>query len=78
MWFRPDRLKDLFSRLYSISEDKDKVIELLGFWSDKKWEWFFNWRRTLFVWEQEVLSEFFDTICVTSSMGSQNDVGSGC
>lgn len=74
VWCSQNKLKDLFPRLYSISEDKDKVIEQLGSGLDENWVWSFNWRRYLFVWEQEVMSEFMDTTRVLGPMGTQNDV----
>lgn len=41
-WFGPISMKELFPRLYSVSEDKNKVIESIGEWVGERWQWNFD------------------------------------
>jgi len=49
-------LKELFTRLYSVSDSKEMVVSEMGDWiskeNRKEFIWMLSWRRGLFVWEQ--------------------------
>lgn len=45
VWLGNLSLKEIFPRLYNMSECKDKFIEELGEWVRENWEWSLSWRR---------------------------------
>lgn len=60
-WFDPwsgnSALCERFERLFQISENKNAFVADLGSWSNGRWVWNLTWRRTFFVWEEDLLSE---------------------
>lgn len=56
-WLGDTRLKDVFPRLYQVSLDQKATISGFGEWSSVGWHWCWRWRRSLFVWEEEILTE---------------------
>lgn len=52
-WLGEAPLRQKFPRLFSISKDKDKVIEQIGRWTYRGCEWNLEWRRERFEWERE-------------------------
>lgn len=46
-----------FSRLFSLSLDKGGVVASFVDWKDGVGEWKWRWRRELFKWELELVSE---------------------
>lgn len=54
-WVGVQSLKDLFPRLFYISEQKNQNIDQFGVWVGGSWEWKFKWRRELFEWERILL-----------------------
>lgn len=61
-WIDHVPLATTFSRLYSICESKEAMVVEIGEWRNDVWCWNFDWRRGLFVWEEELLVSLFDTL----------------
>lgn len=61
-WVGTDALSNTFRRLNNISLMKEAKVEQMGMWRDGKWCWKFNWRRRLFVWEEELLANMMDIL----------------
>jgi hypothetical protein len=53
VWIGNQSLRHMFPRLFGISMQKDEVIGRMGRVEDDMWHWEFQWRRNLFVWEEE-------------------------
>lgn len=53
-------LKDLFPRLFYISEQRFLNIDQLGVWEQGLWVWKLEWRREFFGWERNMLGELTD------------------
>lgn len=47
-------MKQLFNRLYRISDQRDAKINEMGSWVDERWVWNFRWKMKLR--ERELLS----------------------
>jgi hypothetical protein len=50
-------LEQRFPRLFSISTQKDDVITEVGSWREGMWRWDLRWRRSFFVWEEQLLHQ---------------------
>ena len=50
-WCEAGALKGLFPRLYSISLQKNLLISQMGMWHEGTWIWHLTWRRSLYEWE---------------------------
>jgi hypothetical protein len=48
-------LKDLFPRLFQVSEQKECFVRDVGRWDGPNWRCDFKWRWNLFVWEEELV-----------------------
>ncbi|XP_057720288.1 uncharacterized protein LOC130934768 [Arachis stenosperma] len=57
IWLPHGVLKELFPRLFSISNLKGSVIGDCGFWDGLEWIWNFQWRRELFQWELALVNQ---------------------
>jgi hypothetical protein len=66
-------LCERFPRLFSISTQKDGV--LVEFWREReRWrrgEW--GWRRRLFVWEEALFNELWDSVPVLTLSEEEDD-----
>lgn len=58
VWLGNVSLKEMFPRLYNVSENKEMVIEELGVWETESWKWVLSWRRGFFGWEESIVNEF--------------------
>jgi hypothetical protein len=65
-WLGPIPLCDLFPRLFSVSTHADKCVSDFGDWRNEVWCWMFRWRRQLFVWEGELLSQLLELLSNTT------------
>ena len=54
-WRGDKSFRDKYPRLYSVSIQKEAVVEEVREVSELGWEWSFHWRRHLFMWEEELL-----------------------
>ncbi|KAK7275188.1 hypothetical protein RIF29_16297 [Crotalaria pallida] len=61
-WLGDFKLKDCFPRLYMMAENKNDMVCHYGSWEGGDWAWDLRWRRDLFVWERELLSNLIATI----------------
>ena len=52
-WCEVGSLKRIFSRLYSISLQKNFLISQMGVWQEEMWFWHLIWRRILYDWEND-------------------------
>lgn len=55
-------LNKSFSRLFQISACKEEIVDGMGTWTNRVWEWLFHWRRGLFQWEKDLENKFFNII----------------
>ncbi|GKV16244.1 hypothetical protein SLEP1_g26913 [Rubroshorea leprosula] len=62
IWAGDKPLKEKYSRLFSLSRDKDAVITDMGSWNNKEWMWNWRWRRCLFAWETNLLQELLSLL----------------
>jgi hypothetical protein len=53
-WIGEGTLREAFPRLFSISTQSQATIQEVGGWTNGHWRWNFEWRRSLFVWEEEL------------------------
>jgi hypothetical protein len=61
-WIGDQSLRQRFPRLFGISTQKDEVIGNLGHIAHDVWVWNLQWRRSLFVWEEDQYGEFLNVI----------------
>jgi hypothetical protein len=61
-WIGGGALAQLFPRLFSISCQKENLISQVGGWTNDGWVWNLKWRRQLFIWEEELLSNLLNII----------------
>ncbi|QHO54257.1 Putative ribonuclease H protein [Arachis hypogaea] len=61
-WLHCGSLKDRFPRLFSVSNQCGSVIGDCGFWDVLEWIWNFQWRRELFQWELDLLSQLHEVL----------------
>ena len=52
-WCEAGVLKRVFPRLYSISLQKNFLINQMGDWHEGVWNWHLTWRRILYDWEND-------------------------
>ncbi|KAL4330044.1 hypothetical protein AHAS_Ahas13G0360700 [Arachis hypogaea] len=62
VWLHCGSLKDRFPRIFSVSNQCGSVIGDCGFWDGLEWVWSFQWRRELFQWEVELLSQLHEVL----------------
>nr|KYP61726.1 Putative ribonuclease H protein At1g65750 family [Cajanus cajan] len=56
-WSGQGPLCNRYSRLFSIASDKDVSVANMVLWRDGGFEWIWSWRRSLFQWELDLLSQ---------------------
>jgi hypothetical protein len=61
-WLGPNILCELFPWLFSVSTHADKCVSHFGEWRNEVWFWKFRWRRQLFIWEGELLSQLLELL----------------
>ncbi|GAU29855.1 hypothetical protein TSUD_379450 [Trifolium subterraneum] len=71
-WVGAQPLKEVFPRLFLISSQKECSVLEVGRWVSEVWEWNCKWRRSLFVWEEE-LADMLDTILTPIQLSHSND-----
>ncbi|KAK7259210.1 hypothetical protein RIF29_24810 [Crotalaria pallida] len=54
-WVGDRKLKDLFPRLFLLSQNKHSLVKDCGCWNQNVWSWNLGWRRQLFAWEEELV-----------------------
>jgi hypothetical protein len=52
----------MFSRLFSLVWNEEEKIAECGVWVGDWWAWKFNWRRNLFLWEEELVEQLYIAI----------------
>ncbi|GKV32990.1 hypothetical protein SLEP1_g41549 [Rubroshorea leprosula] len=72
-WTGDQPLANRFPRLFLVSTDKDKRISQMGTWKEDKWQWTLHWRRSLYVWEEDKLTEMLEIINSTLPVKGQKD-----
>lgn len=67
-WVGTGRLKELFPRLYQLTEFKDGKVADMGEWSGEIWNWKWRWRCDFFffAWEVDLFNEFQDCLMQVS------------
>jgi len=61
-WVTSGDLKSRFPRLFSLSVLKEANIRECGSKANGVWEWNLRWRRGLFTWEEDQVSQLLETI----------------
>lgn len=62
-WIPGGPLKDRFSRLFLIAENKKATVKERGWWDGGgAWKWGWAWRRQLFIWEGDPLAELYQLL----------------
>lgn len=61
-----------FHMLYRLTLNKNERVASAGFWQQSEWHWVWQWRRPLFSWEEEQLSQLK---VVLASVELKEDVG---
>ncbi|XP_068466471.1 uncharacterized protein [Phaseolus vulgaris] len=61
-WVGSGTLKNVFSRLFSLSLSKDSAVTTFRGWNYGKWDWNFVWRRNLFEWEKQIVVLFSQAV----------------
>ena len=59
LWSGDENLKTRFPRLFMLSTQKHELVKDMGRWENMVLSWTFQWRRTLFAWEEELLGDLF-------------------
>lgn len=59
-WCGSTVLRVRFSRLYHLSLQVDGLVGDLGHWEGGIWVWDLSWRRPLFVWEYDLLTDLLE------------------
>ncbi|GAU23240.1 hypothetical protein TSUD_172690 [Trifolium subterraneum] len=62
VWVGNQSLEHRFPRLYSISDQQDKLVQEVGSRINGMWRWGLMWRRNFFVWEEDLLNELEEVI----------------
>ncbi|XP_045791386.1 uncharacterized protein LOC123886091 [Trifolium pratense] len=62
VWVGNQTLHQKFPRLFGISTQQNEVIQNLGSVADGQWRWDLQWRRNLFVWEEEQYNVLIELI----------------
>lgn len=62
IWAGQVTLATHFERMFQISNFKNHTIAEMGSWCNGSWSWNFNWRRSLFVWEENLVLELLEQI----------------
>ncbi|GAU10299.1 hypothetical protein TSUD_422630, partial [Trifolium subterraneum] len=52
----------LYPRLFAISSHPHATINELGVWVNGVWRWHLEWRRSFFVWEEELYGQFMRVV----------------
>ncbi|GAU19692.1 hypothetical protein TSUD_78170 [Trifolium subterraneum] len=75
-WIGEAPLACVFPRLYSLSNQKDKMVVDFRENHGDSWRWFFSWRRDLFQWESDLvdrLRETLELVVFSEEVDSWND-----
>ncbi|CAJ2638160.1 unnamed protein product [Trifolium pratense] len=62
VWVGNQTLHQKFPKLFGISTQQNEVIQNLGSVADGQWRWELQWRRNLFVWEEEQYNVLIELI----------------
>nr|XP_025625497.1 uncharacterized protein LOC112717769 [Arachis hypogaea] len=72
-WLQVGKLKNLFPRLFMISNQQESVIGDCGFWDGLEWVWQFQWRRELRPWETDTLDQMLQVLQSVSLIAEVQD-----
>ena len=73
LWVGETRLMQRFSRLYSISIQRQIAITNCGMWNRGSWHWSLLWRREFFPWELDMFNQFQQVLEQMSLTENQED-----
>ncbi|XP_019418409.1 PREDICTED: uncharacterized protein LOC109329191 [Lupinus angustifolius] len=62
IWVGGECLKNCFERLFQVTLNKDACISSMGEWRNGVWCWLLNWRRSLFLWEQDEVNDLLNKV----------------
>ncbi|XP_072060305.1 uncharacterized protein [Arachis hypogaea] len=62
IWLPHGVLKELFPRLFSVSNLKGSIIGDCGFWDGLEWIWNFQWRKERFQWELALVNQLHQVL----------------
>jgi len=61
-WVGNGALKEVFTRLFSLSLSKESKVAEFGAWNNGQWAWTFAGRRSLFEWEKQLECQFSQVV----------------
>ncbi|GKV02303.1 hypothetical protein SLEP1_g14756 [Rubroshorea leprosula] len=73
VWTGDQSLANRFPQLYLASTDKEKRISQMGLWREDTWQWTLHWRRSLYEWEKDNLTEMLGLINNLHPIKDQTD-----
>ncbi|XP_019447203.1 PREDICTED: uncharacterized protein LOC109350421 [Lupinus angustifolius] len=62
IWVGGECLKNCFERLFQVTLNKDACISSMDEWRNGVWCWLLNWRRSLFLWEQDEVNDLLNKV----------------
>ncbi|MCH94887.1 hypothetical protein A2U01_0015856 [Trifolium medium] len=75
-WFEPwsggTLLREQYSRLFQVSQQRDSKVGEMGNWVNGEWKWDLLWRKELFVWEEDLLENLMGTLNVFHISNAQD------
>ena len=72
-WVGDQSLKDIFRRLYGISNQKRLFVADMGYWDGQMWRWVFRWRRNFMQWELELFEQLTSCLPQNPIVGGEED-----
>lgn len=72
VWVGSQPLRVAFPRLFLVSNCQDGCVVEFGSWVERVWWWHLQWRRRLFVWEEELVEELLGFIRLIPSVHEED------
>lgn len=76
LWVGTTSLKDLFPRLFQMSNRKEGMVNELGSWRGEQWVWQWGWRLPFFAWEEDMFRDFQEVLVQVAPL--KNGADSWC
>lgn len=62
IWDGPIPLANKSHRLFSIFQSNEATVAQMGEWRNGTWYWNLSWRRRLFLWEEDLLTNLLKLV----------------
>ncbi|XP_057755327.1 uncharacterized protein LOC130974465 [Arachis stenosperma] len=73
VWMKGGKLSERFPNLHRAAADKACTISDCGFWDGYVWRWGLQWRRALWSWEEQELTELQSSLAKVGIRQSEVD-----